>query len=229
MSKIIDIRQEADLTEWTAQVSDDCTWSASAALAGSVGGMLVTLDDATATYMYKTVTTNTSGKLRVRFYIDPNTLTMTSGDSFWTVSPYSASVNPLAIIKLEKVSSNWLIAGTYYYDGGNGSFTASVITDAAHYVELNMTRATNSTSLDGVFTLWIDDTQINTVTNLDNYDQFDSFATLRAGALAGIDAGTSGTFFLDEFVANDDGGYIGPRGFQVNIISDQTLGDLYIY
>src|SRR3990167_10886063 len=60
---------------------------------------------------------------------------------------------------------------------------------------------------------WVDGVDQGTLTGLDNYNLMADLSFLfRVGATTGIDAGTSGTFYLDELVANDDGSVIGAAG-----------------
>ena len=72
---IIEIHLEEDLSEFTYTRVDggDLYWTADAALAGTSGGMACLIDDTTAIYgSYTLGTANTSGVIRLRFYIDPN-------------------------------------------------------------------------------------------------------------------------------------------------------------
>ena len=232
MSEVFTARHETDLSEWDSQTGDDCTRDASAALGSSAGGLLTTVVASTASYMVKTITTNTSGKLRCRFYIDPNTLTMTSGDKFWVFTAKRADGTPLFYVSLEKVSATWNLYTYCYYDTGGSSATQTVITDAPHWVEVYEVRATTNLASDGTYTWWIDTlaAPINAITGIDNYDRIADFAIFNMGAAAGVDAGTSGPFFLDELVINDDGGAIGPllgETLSINIAGDNS--DYYHY
>lgn len=221
MAVIVDIDHEAgDLTEYTSTVTDsgDLSAAAAAALAGTGYGLQVVIDDTTAIYGTKTVTTNTSGVIRVRFYIDPNTLTMTSGTNHWITRVYSAAPGLINVVYLYKSGTNYQLDMVAYNDAdGVVGSTATTITDAPHYIEFYTKRATTNISADGVFTWWIDGTQITTTTNIDNYDRFSSFGRIEIGAVIGIDATTSGTFFIDQLVANDDGAEIGAYSTGIKI------------
>jgi hypothetical protein len=46
----------------------------------------------------------------------------------------------------------------------------------------------------------------------DNYDMFPYFRQLRLGATSGVDATSSGTYYIDEIVVNNDGSEIGAVG-----------------
>ncbi len=83
------------------------------------------------------------------------------------------------------------------------------ISDAEHYVEVLVTYASGPSANDGVMTLWVDGSQQGTDTTLDLYNTTKPNEA-RLGAVVGIDSGTSGTFYLDEFVLRDDDTEIGP-------------------
>ena len=94
-------------------------------------------------------------------------------------------------------------------DGGGAPYITSVIiSDAPHYIEAYLRRATSPTSSDGSFLLQIDGTDKGTAVG-DNYDRASVFDKLYIGPDAGIDAGTTGTIYIDEIVINDTGDVIG--------------------
>jgi hypothetical protein len=221
MSEIVVIHLETDLNEFTSTVTDggDLSQSAGAALAGTSGGMSVLIDDTTAIYGTKTVYT-TAGKLRYRFYVDVNTLTMANNDNFW-IFRASGSPGDTSVIKLYKVGSNYQLVFQYVADAGNVDTAKQTITDEPHYIEAYLVRAATDVSADGTSQWWIDGTSIGSqITGIDNYHQFANVTSIKLGAVAGIDAGTSGTFYLDELVVNDDGGVIGP--FRRSTTSSKT-------
>jgi translation initiation factor 2 beta subunit (eIF-2beta)/eIF-5 len=214
---IIDINHDTstnltDASNYTSTSGADITIASAAALDGTTNGLNILIDDTTVDYGQKTVTTNISGKVRTRFYVDPNALTMANTDAFYMLYLYRADGNSVANIKMRylttsgyDIQGNWIDdtpaeAGSAYY----------VITDAPHYIEFYLTRAATNVSVDGSFTLWIDGTQKYTKTNIDNYDRFTDFAIVRIGGVLGIDAGTSGNLLLDELIINDTGEAIGP-------------------
>ena len=211
MSVIWDCDIEAgDLTEFAGQISDDISAAAAAALAGTSYGLSVLVNDTTDNYVYPTTLSpvNTAGKCRIRFYFDPNSLTM-AADNNLALYIQRGGGNNLALVSLVYLGSQYRIYVTIYNDAGGTSQTeASAITDAPHYIEAYLIRATNSTSSDGSLQLWIDGADIATLSGVDNYDRFTSFNSYRWGAISKA-AGTSGTFYLDQLVVNDDGGAIG--------------------
>ena len=211
MSVIVAIHLETDLSEFTSTVTDsgDLYWAAAAALAGTAGGMACLIDDTTAIYGQKDVTANTSGIHRGRFYIDPNTLTMANSDLFYIFKSYTTGYDSLVSLALQMTSTVYSIRTYYRTDAGVQAGNSYAITDAPHYVEFLYTKAADAGSSDGTFYTWIDGSAKDTLTGKDIYDCFPQFTHLRIGATSEIDATTSGTFYLDELIVNDDGGVIG--------------------
>ena len=122
-----------------------------------------------------------------------------------------ADAIPLAVLYLAKNSGNYQLAqgirlDSFAYSYG-GYYT---ITDAPHYIEMYLIRSTGAGDSNGSLQLWVDGVSKETLTGKDNYDIFTDVGQVRMGAILGVDAGTSGTFYLDELVVNDDGGAIGP-------------------
>ena len=77
-------------------------------------------------------------------------------------------------------------------------------------MEIYLRRESSNGSDDGVLTIWLDGVQLGTRSDVDNYATFAIMDLVRIGAVGGIDAGTSGTLYLDEFVMRDDNTEIGP-------------------
>jgi len=105
-------------------------------------------------------------------------------------------------------SGNYEIRGRVLNDAS--AWTNSnwfVISDAPHYIELDWRAATSDGANDGGLTLWIDNVQQADLTSVDN----DTWRVDRArlGALSGMDAGTSGTYYFDAFESRRST-YIGP-------------------
>jgi hypothetical protein len=215
MAVVWDFDIEAgDLTEFAGQASNDISASTSAALAGTTYGMAVVVNDTTDNYVYPTTLNpvNTTGTWRGRFYLDPNSVSMGDSDAM-TVYVLRGGGNNLIILTL-LYSSGYTIAATIVSDAGTPTTTAEhAITDAPHYIEYKLVRATNSTSADGSLQLWIDGVSEETITGIDNYDREASINSCRFGAFTTKTATTSGTFFIDQCVLNDDGGLIGPKLF----------------
>jgi hypothetical protein len=213
---IIDIDHETgDLTQYTSVVNPDGDLSvaAEAALADTNYGLRIFIDDTTAIYgaFDLAFPYSTTGKLRARFYIDPNSLTMANSDNFSMFEVWATAGLILRLVLRYITGSGYNIRSTFYNDtGGSTTVDHAVFTDAPHYIEVNIVRATTNVSADGSMQLWIDDLDQGITGNVDNYDRFVNFRTLSIGAILSVDVGTSGIFFVDEIIVNNDGSEIGP-------------------
>jgi hypothetical protein len=212
---IIDIDHEVDLSEYDSTVTDggDLSADAAAALASTSKGLNCLIDDTTSIYGQVSSASWPSGAdadLRVRFYVDPNGLTMTSGDIF-TIFAFYTNGAPwfLGFVEMRYDGASHELRLTAKEDDGTNHEDTEDISDAEHYVEVYFERASSDVAADGRCRWWIDGTLKQDFTSLDNYDAFVDIALARLGACVGLDAGTSGTFYLDQLKCNDDGAEIG--------------------
>ena len=215
MAVIVDIDHNAgNLNEYDSTVTDegDLSAHADAALAGTTYGLQCVIDDTTT--IYGAITTfgaQPTTDLRFRFYIDINTLTMADYDVF-TILKFYLSNAPWTLVNVQL--QKWP-GGLYklicipYNDAGALSTDLETVTDAPHYVEIYIHRSAAEDADDGTVEWWIDGVSKGTWTSVDNYDAFALWNLARFGC-QNIEAGTSGTLFLDELKINDDGGEIGP-------------------
>jgi hypothetical protein len=134
---------------------------------------------------------------------------MGSGEEFSLLVLMNGSAANIAIVSLAYVTSIYRIRTYIYNDGGTGTQATYSVTDAPHYVEACLIRATDADDSNGSLQCWIDGVNQGTTINIDNYDKFNNFNQVRLGAVVGIDAGTSGILFLDELVISDNEGEIG--------------------
>ncbi|HLE48848.1 MAG TPA: LamG domain-containing protein [Patescibacteria group bacterium] len=199
----VDIDHETgDTSQYTSLTDPDSDLSVTAAAAqnGTNYGLAVQIDDTTATYGRKDITANTSGIARYSFYFDINNLTMSeAGDEFTFANIYNSGVNSTSFVNVKRFSGVYTLRAAIVDDAGAASYTSYyTITDAPHYVEVELKRASTVSSSDGTVQLWIDGVAQETKTGVDNYDRFNDFWSVRLGAVSSIDAGTSGTFYVDE-------------------------------
>jgi len=214
MSEIINISLESDLSEFTSTVTDggDLYWSADAALAGTDGGMAVFINDTTSIFgEYTLGTPNTSGVMRGRFYLDTNNISMATdtGNYIFNCKRVTAG-SDLCEIHFSWSGTSYQLSFRFYGDGGATNSSFYNITDTPHYIEIILVRATSSIASDGYMSMWVDGAFKETISDQDNYDTFDQLGYLKWGATYGVDATTSGTYYIDEIVVNDDGSEIGP-------------------
>ena len=215
MSNVIVITHDISGTaEYTSTSGADLSVTSGAGLGGTGSGLQIVIDDTTADYGLKSIASNSSGKARARFYIDPNSLTMANGDRFsiFTFHNSEAAVVGYVVLNYE-TTLHYRVRHYLVDDGGTdrGAAAYHAITDEPHYIELYLTRASSDVAADGNINMWIDGVDKGGLaTTYDNYHKFDELTSVRLGEIT-IYAGTpSGTLFLDELVVNDDGGAIGP-------------------
>lgn len=205
--------ETGDFTQYDSYTDNaDLTIAAAAALVGS-RGMSIVINDAGVLNGAAGNWASTTGLLRFRFYIDPNGLTMGAGNNFTIFRVANSASSTLVAVMLwsydgadaYRISVDYRTDGGGYVDG-----TRYGMTDAKHYIEGYFVKAETNVSSDGSVTWWLDGTQISNVTGLDNYDTWTNMDDMWFGAVNQLDAGTSGTFYLDDLVITSDGTLIGP-------------------
>jgi hypothetical protein len=214
MSVVANLTHETgDLSQYDDTVIDggDLSVTAAAALAGTSYGLACLIDDTNEINASKNLTK--AAILRYRFYIDPNSLTMTSGTYFRVINIESqgGSYPAISYVFLWKNGANYELRHYIRRDGGAVANDTAVISDAPHYCEVNIVRAATSSSADGTCEWWVDGVSQGSWTGIDNYNllqDYDWKASL--GVIFAAPSGSSGTFYLDELLVNNDGGVIGP-------------------
>ncbi len=208
LATLFNIGHEADLSEYDSTVTDGGRLSqGSPGLASTSGRMEALISTTVAIYGQINFSTPASNELRFRFYIDPNGLTMGDAEAFQLIV-YVGSSGPKPYLRYT-IAGGYAIAMYYYNDGGYFGAVSINIADAEHYVEVHWERASGESADDGRFRVWVDGVLEDTQSSVDTFTDFD-MTGMQMGAAGSLDAGTSGTLYLDEFTANDDGTEIGP-------------------
>jgi len=149
-------------------------------------------------------------RYRARFYFDPNSISMVSGDNHYIFFGYSGPSTFTAVLRVifQFSSGNYQLRASALNDGSTWMNTNwFTISDGPHAIEVDWRAATAAGANDGGLTLWLDGTQQANLTGVDN----DTWRIDRArlGAVSGIDTGTRGTYYFDLFEARRQS-YIGP-------------------
>jgi len=200
--------ESGDLSAWSASITDggDLSVSAAAALVGS-NGLQAVIDDNIAIY----VTDDTpiaEPRYHVRFYFDPNTIPMVSGESHFIFYGYSGTSTIVLRVPFRFSNGNYQLRGALRNDSTTWTNTSwFTISDAPHFVELDWQAATAAGANDGGLTLWIDGVQRANLSGIDNDTR--RIDRARLGPVGGIDAGTRGTYYFDAFESRRQT-YIGP-------------------
>jgi hypothetical protein len=164
--------------------------SVGAALEGSYGlqatftnttNMLVRNDAPTAETRY-----------RARFYFNPNSISMATGDNITLFQGLGAGGNIVLSIQFNRSSAGYQLRARSH-DSGLGTFVNTpyfTISNAVHTVEVDWGN-------DGHLTFWIDGSQQANLTGINN--SIYTVETVRLGAPTMSITGTSGSFYIDAF------------------------------
>jgi hypothetical protein len=170
-------------------------------------GLQALINDNNAIFVTDNSPTNES-RYRVRFYFDPNTITMAKNDAHFIFHGLNATGMVVLQVELRKNGNNYQISASLVNDStsfaNSGWFN---ISDAPHSIELDWQASTAVGANNGRLTLWIDGVQQANVTGVDNDTR--RIESVRLGAVSGIDTGTRGTEYFDAFESRRQT-YIGP-------------------
>lgn len=143
----------------------------------------------------------------MRFYFDPNGITMANNDMFTLMYGFSGSTSILRV-DFRFNSGAYQLMARALDDGSTWSATPWLtISDAPHIVELDWQASTAIGANNGTLSFWIDGVALSLVTGIDNDTR--RIDTIRLGAVTGLDAGTIGTVYFDAFDSRRQN-YIGP-------------------
>ena len=148
------------------------------------------------------------GELYVRFYFDPNSITMGSGNAHYIFYGYTGTSTVVLRVEFRFYSGSYQLRAALVNDGSawrNSSWFT--ISDAPHFIELDWRAATAAGANNGSLALWLDGTQRASLTGVDNDTR--RLDRVRLGPVAGIDSGTRGRYYFDAFESRRET-YIGP-------------------
>lgn len=191
----------------TASASD-LTVNATARYFGAFG-MQVQVSGAVPAYV-EDDSPGTEHRYRARFYVNANALTLASGDELELFSGYATGgTRQLAVLLGRSGAQNRLRLAIRRDDGGfeetpPGSEIA--LPREWHAVEIDWKAATSPSASDGGLAVWLDGQSRSGLTGIDNDQAQVGF--VRWGAVADVDATTTGSVRLDEFDSRRDT-YIG--------------------
>ena len=200
--------ESGTLSAWTASATDsgDLSVNAAAALFGT-NGLQAVIDDTNSMYLTDD-TPNAEPRYRARFYFDPNSVTMSSGAAHFLFRGFAGSSTQVIRVEFRFSSGAYQIRAALINDGSTWSNTSwFTISDAPHSVEFDWQASAGPGANNGSVSLWIDGAQLASLGGIDNDTR--RVDRVRLGAVAGLDAGTSGTYFFDAFESRRQS-YIGP-------------------
>ncbi len=190
-------------------------------------GLEVVVDDTNPAYVQDD-TPFEEPRYRVRFYSRLSPMTMAGSDEFDIFTAFASDDTPVFRLTVQFDGTDRRLRFTAREDGGGDtSFTSGVVLASGwRSVEVDWQAASAGGANDGRLDLWVDGATQTGLSGLDNDTLRVDY--VRWGAIAQIDAGTTGTFYLDEFESVRQN-YIGlhrvfndvPDG---NIFQDYILG-----
>ena len=200
--------ESGSFSAWTSNSNDlgDLSVSVASALIGAQG-MQAALDDNNTIYVTDD-SPNIEPRYRARFYFDPNSIPMFSGDAHYIFKAFRGTSTEVLRIEFRQSAGSYQLRIALLDDSDTWiNSTWFTISDASHFIELDWRAPTAVAANNGSLTLWIDGTQKTNLTGVDNDAR--RIDRVRLGALAGVDNGTRGTYFFDAFESRRQT-YIGP-------------------
>ena len=184
----------------------DLSVTGGSALDGSYG-MAALLDDNNSIYVTDWRPFEETS-YRARFYLDPNAIPMTSGNAHYLLYALDRNNTVLLRVEFRYYASQYQLRADTVNDSNSWSQTAWVaVSDGPHFVEVAWQAASTAGANDGVLTFWVDDSQQGSFTNIDSDTR--RFDYVQFGIVGGVDNGSRGTMYFDEFESRRDS-YIGP-------------------
>lgn len=199
--------EAGNFSAWTTYVHDggDLSVSANGAMKGA-RAMRALIDDNTSIYVIDDRPA-AEARYRARFYFHPNSIRMANGDSFTIHNASDAGAKTLYKVDLRLDASIYqLRAGV---NSSSGVWTYSDwynIGNKPHTIEVEW-RAGDAGQSNGILALWIDQALLGNLTGIANSGQ--RIERVRLGAAYGVDSGTRGVLYFDDFVSRRNS-YIGP-------------------
>lgn len=190
--------ESGDFSAWTSNKHDggDLTVSPEAALAGGYG-MNVVIDDSNPLFV-SDERPAAEARYRARFSVDPNSIAMAGGNGFYILNGYLDPSTAVVRIELGFANGAYQVRARVLDDGTKWLSTPwAALSDEAHSVELDWRAATASGANDGGLGLWVDGQPAGELTGVDNDTR--RIEQVRWGAVYGMQDGTRGTIFLDDF------------------------------
>ena len=200
--------ESGDLSAWSSAQTDlgDLRVTTEAAIGGSYGLQAV-LDDNRSIYVVDE-TPAMEDAYQVRFYFDPNSISMASGNAHVLFLAMNASGQASFRTELRSFQGDYQIRDVALQDNGAQIYTDWVpLTDELHSLETRGQVASGTDVGDGTLRLWLDGEPRADISDLDNDTR--GVDKVRWGAVSGVDTGTRGTYYFDAFVSTA-GQAIGP-------------------
>jgi hypothetical protein len=170
-------------------------------------GLEIIVDDLSPTYVQDDTPAD-EARYRARFYVRLTPLAMAAVDEYELFTAFALDTTPVLRLTVYNDGTDHLLRFVAREDGGGDTTPGAgiVLANGWRTIEIDWQASTAPGADDGFLDLWIDGHPQTGLATLDN-DTL-SVDHVRWGAVDGLDAGTSGSFFLDVFESRR-AGYIG--------------------
>lgn len=193
--------ESGDLNAWSARVIDggDLRVSTSAAITGN-HGLLVEIDDNKPLYLTDDLPAGERA-YQASFAFDPNALAMANGDSHLLFYGYTGTATGVLRLEIRYFAGSHQLKAGARTDGSQWATAPNWfnISDAPHTVELNWWAADVPGANNGALRFNLDGVEVSHFVGIDNDTR--RIDRIQWGPIAGIDNGTRGSYFLDDFVS----------------------------
>jgi tartrate-resistant acid phosphatase type 5 len=194
--------ESGTLLAWTASSTNGGNLRASlnAALSGSYG-LQATFTNTTA-MLVRDDSPNAEPRYRARFYLNPNSISMATGDNITLLQGLDAANQIVFSIQFNRGSASYQVRVRAYDSRLNNFINTAYanISNDTHMIEVDWGN-------DGHLTFWIDEVQQYSLTGINN--SLYTIDRVRLGAPVMSITGTSGSFYIDAFESRRQS-YIGP-------------------
>ena len=185
--------ESGNLSAWTTSSTNGSNLSVGpgAVLVGT-NGLQATINTTTAMYV-RDDSPNAEPRYRARFYFNPNSIAMATGDYDYILEGYFGSSN-LNILRVQFTQSSvGYQLRARAYDSGLANWVNTpyvTISNTAHYVEVDWGN-------DGHLTFWVDGVVQGSLTGINN--SIYTVDSVRLGPSFIVATATSGTYYIDAF------------------------------
>jgi hypothetical protein len=197
-----------NFTGWAGTTSNggNLTVSTAAALVGTYG-MRANINSNSAIFATDD-SPAAETRYRVRFWFDPNSLSMGNNNAFFPFYGYAGTSTTITRMELRFSGGSYQIRAALINNNTTWSSTPWVtLSDAPHALELDWRAATSSSATNGGLTFWVDGVQQGNISGIANGTR--RIDRARLGAVSGLDTSTRGVAFFDAFESRRLN-YIGP-------------------
>lgn len=181
--------------------------TAGAALNSTTKGFQILIDGTSSRYGSKSITADACKIWCARIFFDPNTSTMGANETY-TILCLLNGANIFAEIEINYNGGYDARARSTDDVGAQVESARIYFSDAPHRIELKVTTASAPGANDGSIEISVDGGAAQTITTIDNDSRASQLDSVDLGCKS-LDAGTSGTIYVDELKINNTGVAIG--------------------